>query len=41
MKVFELQKNAITEAFSSGRVTVTVCEPGKKGLPLAAVFVEK
>ena len=41
MKVFGLEKNAIMDAFTSGRVTVAVYGLGKMGLPLAAVFVER
>lgn len=41
MKVFGLEKNAIRDAFSSGRVTVAVYGLGKMGLPLAAVFADK
>ena len=41
MKVFGLEKDAIVDAFSSGRVTVAVYGLGKMGLPLAAVFAEK
>jgi len=41
MKVFGLEKNAIRDAFISGRVTVAVYGLGKMGLPLAAVFAER
>jgi UDP-N-acetyl-D-mannosaminuronic acid dehydrogenase len=41
MKVFGLEKNAIGDAFSSGRVIVAVYGLGKMGLPLAAVFAER
>ena len=41
MKVFGLEKKAIRDAFSSGRVTVVVYGLGKMGLPLAAVFAER
>jgi UDP-N-acetyl-D-mannosaminuronic acid dehydrogenase len=41
MKVFGLEKDAIVDAFSSGRVTVAVYGLGKMGLPLAAVFADK
>jgi UDP-N-acetyl-D-mannosaminuronic acid dehydrogenase len=41
MKVFGLEKNAIADAFTGGRVTVAVYGLGKKGLPLADVFVER
>lgn len=41
MKVFGLGKNAIMDAFGSGRVTVAVYGLGKMGLPLAAVFAER
>jgi nucleotide sugar dehydrogenase len=41
MKVFGLEKNAIMDAFSSGRVTVALYGLGKMGLPLAAVFADK
>ncbi|HEY4711624.1 MAG TPA: hypothetical protein VIH69_02945 [Dehalococcoidia bacterium] len=41
MKVFGLEKNAIMDAFSGGRVTVAVYGLGKKGLALAGVFVER
>jgi UDP-N-acetyl-D-mannosaminuronic acid dehydrogenase len=41
MKVFGLEKNAIMDAFGSGRVTVAVYGLGKMGLPLAAVFAER
>lgn len=41
MKVFGLEKNAIRDAFISGRVTVAIYGLGKMGLPLAAVFAER
>jgi UDP-N-acetyl-D-mannosaminuronic acid dehydrogenase len=41
MKVFGLEKNAIRDAFVSGKVTVAVYGLGKMGLPLAAVFAER
>jgi nucleotide sugar dehydrogenase len=41
MKVFGLEKNAIMDAFSNGRVTVALYGLGKMGLPLAAVFAER
>jgi len=41
MKVFGLEKNAIRDAFISGRVNVAVYGLGKMGLPLAAVFAER
>jgi len=41
MKVFGLEKKAIMDAFTDGRVTVAVYGLGKMGLPLAAVFTEK
>jgi UDP-N-acetyl-D-mannosaminuronate dehydrogenase len=41
MKVFGLEKNAIMDAFSSGRVTIAVYGLVKMGLPLADVFVER
>jgi len=41
MKVFGLEKNAIMDAFTSGRVTVALYGLGKMGLPLAAVFADK
>jgi len=41
MKVFGLEKDAIMDAFTSGRVTVAVYGLGKMGLPLAAVFAER
>lgn len=41
MKIFGLEKNAIRDAFISGRVTVAVYGLGKIGLPLAAVFAER
>jgi len=41
MKVFGLEKKAVVNAFVSGGVTVTVYGPGKKGFPLADVFVER
>lgn len=41
MKILGLGKNAIRDAFSSGRVTIAVYGLGKMGLPLAAVFADK
>jgi len=41
MKVFGLEKKAIEEAFTSGKVTVAVYGLGKMGLPLAAVLADK
>jgi UDP-N-acetyl-D-mannosaminuronic acid dehydrogenase len=41
MKVFGLKKDAIRDAFTSGRLTVAVYGLGKMGLPLAAVFAER
>lgn len=41
MKVFGLEKNAVRDAFSSGKVTAAVYGLGKMGLPLAAVFAER
>lgn len=41
MKVFGLAKDAVRNAFTSGRVTIAVYGLGKMGLPLAAVFADK
>jgi UDP-N-acetyl-D-mannosaminuronic acid dehydrogenase len=41
MKVFGLERDAIRDAFTSGRVTVAVYGLGKMGLPLAVVFADK
>jgi len=41
MKIFGLEKEAVREAFTSGKVTVAVYGLGKMGLPLAAVFADK
>jgi UDP-N-acetyl-D-mannosaminuronic acid dehydrogenase len=38
MKVFGVEKNKITVALTSGKVTIAVYGMGKMGLPLAAVF---
>jgi UDP-N-acetyl-D-mannosaminuronic acid dehydrogenase len=40
MKVFGAEKNKITEALTSGKVTIAVYGMGKMGLPLAAVFAD-
>jgi len=40
MKIFGLDKSAIVDAFTDGRLTVAVYGLGKIGLPVAAVFAE-
>ena len=40
MKIFGLDKSAIVDAFTGGRLTVAVYGLGKIGLPVAAVFAE-
>jgi len=41
MKILGLEKKAIVDAFTSGRVTVAIYGLGRMGLPLAAVFAER
>ena len=41
MKLFGLEKTAIIDAMTNGRVTVAVYGLGKMGLPLASVFADK
>ncbi len=41
VKVFGLEKIAIVDALTAGRVTVAIYGLGKMGLPLAAIFAER
>ncbi|MCK4403266.1 MAG: nucleotide sugar dehydrogenase [Dehalococcoidia bacterium] len=41
MKILRLEKNAIANALTGGKVTIAVYGLGKMGLPLAAVFAQK